>query len=375
MAERKKVGILYGYNENWIAGTYYIHNLIYALNALSDEQKPSLIIFTGNISEYKKLQDSVNYPYMTHSFIPNFSFFEKAVNKISSFVAKRQIAKLKLPVDLVFPVWDDKSFDTKQCLYWIPDFQEHYLPQFFSAEEIKGRKSWQDKLAKKEDSKIVFSSNAAFNDYKSIYPYQNSVNYVVPFAVTHPPYSHLDVEAVKEKHNIQGEYFISPNQFWIHKNHRLVIDAVKILRDKGIPVCVAFTGKPHDHRAPHHYEELKAHVHKNSLEKNILFLGFLDRAEQLCLMKNAQAVIQPSMFEGWSTVVEDAKAMSQVIIASNIAVHREQLADNAFFFDTHDAKALAGIIEKVSVQKPHFNLTNYQRNIEFFAASFLKVLE
>jgi glycosyltransferase involved in cell wall biosynthesis len=374
MSKRKKLGILYGYNENWIAGTYYIHNLIHALNSLSDAQKPALVIYTGNVSEFEALQSSVNYPYMTRAVIPEISFIEKFFNKVSFVLARRQIAKIKLPVQLLFPIWDDKSFKKRQCLYWIPDFQEHYLPQFFSEEEIKSRKNWQSKLAKTKFCKIIFSSNAAFNDYKSIYPTQNTINYVVPFAVTHPSFLHLDIKAVKEKYNIQGEYFISPNQFWIHKNHRVVIDAVKILRDKGTHVCVAFTGKPHDPRAPRYFDDLKEYVQENKLEKNILFLGFIDRTEQLCLMKNANAVIQPSMFEGWSTVVEDAKAMEQVIIASNIAVHKEQLKDDAFFFDMHDAKTLADIIEKVNLEKPHFNSTNYQTNIEFFATCFLKAL-
>ncbi len=39
------------------------------------------------------------------------------------------------------------------------------------------------------------------------------------------------------------------------------------------------------------------------------FLGFIDRGEQLQLMKNSIAIVQPSLFEGWSTVVEDTKAM------------------------------------------------------------------
>ena len=58
-------------------------------------------------------------------------------------------------------------------------------------------------------------------------------------------------------------------------------------------------------------------------------------------MKKAEGIIQPSLFEGWSTVVEDAKAMNQTVVASNLNVHIEQLDCNAIFFDPNNVKSLA----------------------------------
>ena len=57
------------------------------------------------------------------------------------------------------------------------------------------------------------------------------------------------------------------------------------------------------------------------------------RAEQLLLMKYAQAVIQPSLFEGWSTVIEDAISLQVPVIASNLPVNIEQLGDRGVYFD------------------------------------------
>jgi hypothetical protein len=50
-------------------------------------------------------------------------------------------------------------------------------------------------------------------------------------------------------------------------------------------------------------------------------VGFIDRAEQTMLLKNAISIVQPSLFEGWSTVVEDAKALNQYMILSDIPVN------------------------------------------------------
>ncbi len=82
------------------------------------------------------------------------------------------------------------------------------------------------------------------------------------------------------------------------------------------------------------------------------FLGFLPRADQLALMAGAVAVVQPSLCEGWSTVVEDAKALGRHVIASDIAVHREQLATGADFFAPDDAEALAGLLNRYAAADP-----------------------
>jgi glycosyltransferase involved in cell wall biosynthesis len=92
-------------------------------------------------------------------------------------------------------------------------------------------------------------------------------------------------------------------------------------------------------------------------------------------MKNAQAVIQPSLFEGWSTVVEDAKALNQTLIVSNIAVHKEQLRDKGYFFAPNDYHEL-GIKMIEVIENPIGKLKydfDYTENIKKFALN-LKLL-
>jgi hypothetical protein len=57
------------------------------------------------------------------------------------------------------------------------------------------------------------------------------------------------------------------------------------------------------------------------------------------------AVVQPSLFEGWSTVVEDARALGKRQFLSDIQVHVEQNPPNAVYFSPHSPEALARVIE------------------------------
>ena len=62
-------------------------------------------------------------------------------------------------------------------------------------------------------------------------------------------------------------------------------------------------------------------------------------------------MINPSRFEGWSTPVEEAKALGTPMILSNISLHQEQ-APAAKFFDPDQAEALADILSKASQKTP-----------------------
>ena len=61
-------------------------------------------------------------------------------------------------------------------------------------------------------------------------------------------------------------------------------------------------------------------------------------------MKYSQAVLQPSLFEGWSTVIEDAISLQVPVVASNLPVNIEQLGRDGIYFDPHNPDELASIL-------------------------------
>ena len=143
------------------------------------------------------------------------------------------------------------------------------------------------------------------------------------------------------------------NQFWQHKNHIVVLKAMKVYfsAHPESELIFAFTGKLDDYRAPEYIEKLKKLFEEDEIKKHALLLGFIDRMDQIAIMKNAQFVIQPSLFEGWGTVVEDAKVLDKTILLSDISVHREQKNDKCRFFDPHNPEMLVSIIEEETAKE------------------------
>jgi glycosyltransferase involved in cell wall biosynthesis len=117
-------------------------------------------------------------------------------------------------------------------------------------------------------------------------------------------------------------------------------------------------------------QELKDTIERLQLENRVHLLGFISREDQVCLIKASEAMIQPSHFEGWNTGIEDAKTLQHPVIASDIPVHREQLLEQAHYFDPNNAEDLAKkMILKPTL--PHFQ--SYRERSLNFAKSLLKI--
>lgn len=389
MAKRFRIGLIYSYNTDWVAGAYYILNLIQALSKVADKDKPHIVILSYSEEEFNSVKET-GYPYLEfHQLIrsemsPSYSLLERGINKVSKKLIKRNLIvkkhtkkRLPIPLDLIFPSPNHIYFsDILNRLFWIPDFQDYFLPQFFSAEEIQSRRQQHQQLSN-DGSNIVFSSYDALNHFNDRYPASPAKTFVLQFAVTHPDYSGIPVASLQSKFSIKQSYFFCPNQVWKHKNHLTVLKAIKMLKDKGVKnILVVFSGKEYDNRNPGVFEELKSYISENGIEENVRFLGFIDRKEQLQLMNNADCVIQPSLFEGWSTSIEDAKAMGQFIIASNLPVHHEQMKQNVLFFEPLNELQLSECFLKVQEEKRlRLTATDYQKDILKFGNEFVKIAQ
>lgn len=380
--KKNKLGLIYYNDQNWIGGSYYFLNLISAFNTLPKEKQPNIILLSWEKDDLDKFK-TTSYPHLSHSDY-NIAYTLNYIER-KLFAAwpglvrlyKRRTSRYFASnfVDAVFPYdFNIKLKNIKTKLFWIPDFQDYYLPEFFSEEELITRKEHHQKIASEKNAILILSSKSAEKDFNKFYPLAKCKTKVLNFAVTQPSYSHLDFNVLTNKFNLRSKYFIVPNQFWAHKNHWVVLRSLLILRNKYPDVLVVFTGKEFDYRNPDYTTMLKQFVTQNDLEANVRFLGFINRDEQLMLIKNSMAVIQPSLFEGWSTVIEDAKAIGKLAVASKLSVHLEQLGDTGIYFDPNDEIELTDALEKVILGNFHFNAMDYSKNIERFANEFIAIL-
>ena len=224
---------------------------------------------------------------------------------------------------------------------WIPDLQHLRLPQYFDADELR----WRDALFGgiiRYASRIVVSSEDVLGDLGWFAPEAVARTRVLSF-VAQVPDDVYDEESrcAVRKYHLPQRYFFLPNQFWKHKNHPLVLEALSRLRSVAPGIHVACTGTPHDYRHPDHFGRLLAQIAELGLAGAVTLLGSVPHLDVLRLMRHSVAVLQPSLFEGWSTTVEESKSLGKGLILSDLAVHREQEPPRALYFDPTSPAALA----------------------------------
>jgi glycosyltransferase involved in cell wall biosynthesis len=119
-----------------------------------------------------------------------------------------------------------------------------------------------------------------------------------------------------------------------------------------------------------------------SLDSQVRILGFIPRRDQVQLMRRSLSVIQPSRFEGWSTVVEEARLLGKTILLSDFPVHLEQNPPNSSFFESGNAEDLASLMAKVSssggstpdLEKEKIARLDNMSRLKIFGSNFLQIV-
>lgn len=374
--DRKRIGLLLEYRGNWLGGVYYILNIIKALNHLYDEDKPELVIFYDDKSQ--QFLNLIKYPYLKKvqiEFRNQYKDYMKGWISRNDYFLSRLLEE---ELDGLFPV-NDMPVETNHngtiVVSWFPDLQHKFHPEYFSKTNLVLREL-RLKLLLKNGNNLVVSSEDTKRHFEKFYKIQSGFNFrVLPFVSMLDDFEIPDFSLIQEKYNLPKKFFVVSNQFYEHKNHITVLKALNLLKEKGQDITVVFTGRMEDHRNPGYINKLKNYLENNSLESSALFVGLIPRVDQLSLLKNAIAVIQPSLFEGWSTLVEDAKALKLQIIVSDIEVHLEQLGDKGCFFSRKSEKELADKILQYwnGTIEQHDIFDSYTDHIRAFGNKFLSI--
>ena len=344
---RLRVGIIFAFDPKWTGGLIYNLNIIKTLNFLEDSDRPMVVII--NKPELKAHISGIDYPYTE---IVEYQFPLLIKGFLNSFLQNKNLFVDHLvqqyQLNAIFPMHDYpvKSKLDAKLISWYADLQHVYYPQFFTKKKLLERKI-RINLILKNSKDLVVSSQAVKNDFIKFYNVPNSIKiHIYHFVSIIDSLPSLTSSEIKAKYGLPESYYIVSNQFQKHKNHLVVFKAVDQLQKKGIPVHVVLTGRfSSDSNSPY-MQELHRLVAENNLKNSISFLGLIPRSDQLLLMKYAKAIIQPSLFEGWSTVIEDAKSLQVPVIASNLDVNIEQLEEKGTYFEPHDERALATILEE-----------------------------
>lgn len=346
--------VVYGLTENWLGGVNYYRNLVSVFDD-ADDSSILMHVLTDDASYFADLQLSSRVKVHTLAILKHRSVpwaFRKALlgtfKRDTLLIAHLRRLGVRAAVFCHVP---GASAAGIRCLPWIPDFQSSHHPELFQPAVVKAER--RRALAWLRDSDgLIVSSQAARDDAVTFYgadPQRLQVLHFAPRLAASDLSDLTQRDEVWLRYSIDRPYFFLPNQYWKHKNHSLVLEAMQRLRDMGLPLpLVVSTGKTEDVRNAGYFGEFETRLQTMGLQCDYRVLGVVPRKHMLVLLAHCAVVLNPSCFEGWSTGVEEAKALGKPLLVSDIAVHREQVVavDDVGLFGTEDAAALAALMQQ-----------------------------
>jgi glycosyltransferase involved in cell wall biosynthesis len=332
----------------WLGGRNYLWNLLHAITTQPDRRVQPVLLTAPGEEPGDLVMPGVEHV-RTSPLDMKYTRFAGRLGKQllrRNLVEQHWLRRAKIDVVSHAPPVGGST----PTIGWIPDVQHKHLPHL--------RKRWEhvviDAMFRElvNDSRfVVVSSEAARGDLVRFYNADPAKLRLLRF-VSQPRMSRdrmLSIDALRTKFQIPARYVHLPNQMWEHKNHALVVEALRTAPD----VVVVATGHREDSRREGVYAELVTRVARYGLADRFVHLGLVSFDEVISLMHHAIAVINPSRFEGWSSTVEEAKSLGKQVLVSDIPVHREQAPERARYFGVDDAAACArALIEAWATQDP-----------------------
>jgi glycosyltransferase involved in cell wall biosynthesis len=133
-------------------------------------------------------------------------------------------------------------------------------------------------------------------------------------------------------------YFLYPANFWLHKNHELLLTAFDMAaREELKPeIKLVCTGAPTQRQ-----KELIENTQLMGLGDRVIFTGYVTNDELSSLLSNSTALIFPSLYEGFGLPVIEAMAAGVPVACSNTSALPEITAGAALLFDPDSPEQIA----------------------------------
>ena len=177
------------------------------------------------------------------------------------------------------------------------------------------------------------SYNAAFYDqYDALVPVSQNLESVL--REKYPQYSEkyhcvydiLNPDLIRRQSQMPVDDFIFSHQYplivttgrlAIAKNHRLAVEAAKILQDRGVEFVWLFVGDGEER------PNIESLIKIYNLQKYVILLG--ERTNPYPYMAQCDVYVQTSSFEGYGLTIAEAKILGKPVVSTNFDVVHDQI--------------------------------------------------
>lgn len=219
----------------------------------------------------------------------------------------------------------------------VPDAASHSLKRYL--DEVVPR-------SVKQAGHIIADSQATKDDLMALYAVPEE-KVTVLLSGVEPRYAPqkdaTQLLTIRSKYKIgNSPYLFTIGTIQPRKNFSRVIQALKILRDTGYHLDLVIAGGK-GWLEDEMYKTLAA----TKLHDHVHLIGFADDKDIATLYSGAEAVVFPSLYEGFGFPVLEGMACGTPVVTSNVSSLPEVAGDAAIMVNPYDVEAIVDAIRRV----------------------------
>ncbi len=219
------------------------------------------------------------------------------------------------------------------------DIQEVFYPQFFTSTDLFVRALYFPASTRGADRVVTISefSKRTIAEHHHL----DSAKIVVAHLCADPAY--FDSAGAGSSLEVPFSRFVFfPANRWAHKNHDVLLRALRILRDQAEPIGAVFTGFDTSNGYP-----LLEKAREYGVLDETFVAGYVTVAQMAWLYRSAEMLVFPSLFEGFGMPPVEAMAAGCPVVVSTSTCLPEICGDAAEYFDPTNPQALADAISAI----------------------------
>jgi len=226
----------------------------------------------------------------------------------------------------------------------VHDLMHRYEPHFPETSS-RGRSHYRDaylrRLCRRANG-ILVDSEMGKRQVQESYGTPAGKLFVLPYIP--PAYlSQPDRDAdFEKKYCLPPKYVFYPAQFWQHKNHVRLINAIAELRPHHPDICLVLAGSKNNG-----YGAARREVARLGLERHVQFAGYVPEGDMAEFYRRARGLVLPTLFGPTNIPPIEAFALGCPVAVSGIYGMPEQVGDAGLLFDPHSVADMASAIGKL----------------------------
>jgi len=240
----------------------------------------------------------------------------------------------------------------------VHDLQHRLQPEF---PEVSANGEWEEREytyrnAIRYATLILADSEVGKEDIIRFYgPYGAAPDRIK--VLPHSPPSYLSLDApkrlrVRQAYHLPERYVFYPAQFWPHKNHARIIEALELLkREYNAEIHVVFCGTHSGEIRERTFREVTALAHRLRLSDQVHYLGRVPDEAMSGLYAGAFALVMPTFFGPTNIPPMEAWALGCPVLCSDIRGIREQIGNAGLLVSPRSTEAIAEGIYRLWTDK------------------------